>query len=131
MFGEVPLSLRDHNQTDRASVLTKAFFRAGDLLELSGKELAQIIGTSESTISRMRKDSGKSLVEKTKAWELAVLFVRIFRSLDAMLGGHHEKSRLWLRAYNEHLNGKPIDLVREVRGITLVAEYLDGMRGRG
>ena len=60
--------------------------RAADLLDITARMLASVIGVSEATVSRMRRE--EFLLERgTKPFELAVLFVRLFRSLDAIVGG--------------------------------------------
>jgi len=111
------------------TVLTKAFLRAGALLELSQKELAAIVGVSAATLSRIGAGSSY-LRPDTKEGELAILFIRIFRSLDALLGGADSSSQDWLRSYNHHLNGKPLELMQGVRGLVDVSQYLDGIRGK-
>jgi hypothetical protein len=113
-----------------AAVLTKAYLRAGDELGMTGREMAQVLGTSEATLSRMKRDHSSFLAPGTKARELALLFVRIFRGLDAILGGNPDKSRAWFHAHNRHLGRSPAELVRTVEGITDVVRYLDAMRSR-
>ena len=71
---------------ERARVMTMAVVRAAEKLGLSGKDMALILGVSEPTVSRMRKDEFR-LEEGTKPFELGALFVRLFRSLDAITGG--------------------------------------------
>ena len=61
---------------ERARVMTMAVVRAAEKLGLSGKDLATILGVSEPTISRMRKDEFR-LEEGSKAFELGALFVRL------------------------------------------------------
>ena len=60
----------------------------------------------------------------------ALLFVRLFRSLDALVGGSAEKARLWLHAQNHHLGAPPARLIATTQGLVHVADYLDAMRGR-
>jgi predicted XRE-type DNA-binding protein len=110
-----------------AQALTKAARRAAERLDLSQKELAAILGVSASTVSRL---SGKPLDPRSKEGELAVLFVRLYRSLDALLGGSAEACRLWLHAGNRHLGGVPAEMLRTVTGLVHVIEYLDAMRGK-
>ncbi|HEY0840602.1 MAG TPA: antitoxin Xre/MbcA/ParS toxin-binding domain-containing protein, partial [Vulgatibacter sp.] len=110
-------------------VLTKAILRAADKLGVSRKELARIVGTSPATLSRVVSGSSAFRPE-TKEGELGILFVRIFRSLDAILGGAEESSRAWLHSHNNHLQGVPLELIQSVRGLVGVAEYLDAMRGK-
>lgn len=113
-----------------AAVLTKAFLRAGQELGLSGRDLASVLGSSEATISRMRRGHNKQLARGTKPRELAMLFIRAFRGLDAIVGGNTAHARAWFHAHNRHLGERPIELVRSVEGITNVVRYLDAMRSR-
>ena len=115
---------------DSASVLTRAVLRAAEELALSQRELAETVGVSPSTVSRF--DRGSVLEPGTKEAELALLLLRAYRSLDALMGGDREKNRTWLRAGNLHLGGgAPADLLRTVTGLVHVVEYLDAMRGHG
>jgi hypothetical protein len=109
------------------AVLSKAAARAADCLELPNATLARILGLSPASISRLR--NGTFMVSPgTKPFELAQLFVRLFRSLDAITGGDDVASRSWLRAHNLVLNGQPIDLVQTVTGLTGVLSYVDSRR---
>jgi hypothetical protein len=110
------------------AVLATALLAAADRLGLRGRELAAVIGTSEATISRLR--FARVLHPRTKEGELALLLLRAYRSLDALVGGEDAKARLWLRAENEHLGGVPADRIRTVEGLVDVVQYLDAMRGR-
>ena len=64
-----------------------------------------------------------------KEWELALLLVRLFRSLDA-LWGHEEAARTWLTTDNLALSARPVDLIPSVEGLVRVVNYLDNARGR-
>jgi hypothetical protein len=111
----------------RNLVLTRATLRAADLLGLARKDLAVVLGVSPSTLSRL---DDRPLDPARKEGELAVLFVRLFRSLDALLGGNVDKARAWLHARNTHLGGVPAERIRTVAGLVDVIEYLDAMRGK-
>ena len=112
-------------------VLTKAVVRAGERLGLSQRELAGILGVSPATLSRVaRPTDPRLLAAESKEAELAVQLLRVYRSLDALLGGDTEKARLWLHAPNHHLGGTPAELVHTVAGLMHVIEYLDAMRGK-
>ena len=109
-------------------VAAKALLRAADALHVSAAELARVLGTSEATLSRVR--SGARPVElESKEGELTLLFLRVFRSLDALMGGDLAHARAWLNAQNAHLRGVPLERMRTVQGLVDVAEYLDAMRG--
>jgi hypothetical protein len=114
---------------DRSVVLTKAVIKAARLLEVSQSRVAQTLGVSEATVSRMF--GGKYLLEpeRGKEWELAALFVRLFRSLDSILASD-EKARAWLNGRNAALGARPIDLISRVDGLVRVLYYLDAARGR-
>ncbi len=110
------------------AVLATALLAAAERLGLRGRELAAVIGTSEATISRLR--FSRRLDPKSKEGELALLLLRAYRSLDALVGGDDDKARLWLRAENDHLDGVPAERIRTVEGLVDVVQYLDAMRGR-
>lgn len=112
-----------------AEVLTKAVLSAAQILGLSQKELAAIVGVSPATLSRVA-GGRKRLSPADKEGELALLFLRVFRSLDALLGGDEENCRRWLRGSHATLQGVPLELMQNIRGLVHVGEYLDGMRGK-
>jgi transcriptional regulator with XRE-family HTH domain len=112
-----------------AAVVSKALMRAAESLGLSSSELAQIIGTSESTLSRVRNGKRGPIPLGSKEGELALLFLRTFRSLDALVGGNEAQARAWLHAENHHLGGVPLVRMKKIEGLVDVAEYLDAMRG--
>jgi hypothetical protein len=112
-----------------AQVVAKAAIRAAALLDISNTVLAKVLGLSEASISRMR--AGKfSLEQSPKAFELSVLFVRLFRGLDAIVGGDAAAARSWLRTENTALRGTPISLIQSVIGLTQTVQYVDARRAR-
>jgi hypothetical protein len=111
-----------------ATVLTKAVLSAARRLELSNRELARILGTSEASMSRLGRD--RELRPGSGEAGLAALFVRLFRSLDAVIGGDEVKARAWFRAENDHLGGVPAQRVQSVEGLVDVVHYLDAIRGK-
>ena len=110
-------------------VLTGAVMRASAFLEITQSSLAHILGLSPSTVSRMA--NGTYLLDADKKeWELGALFVRLFRSLDALIGANDAAARSWLNGQNRSLAGRPIDLIRSTEGLVRVLQYLDSARGR-
>lgn len=112
----------------QAEILRTAVIRVTSQLGLTQAELGQILGMSAATVSRLVHGSFV-LRPDSKEGELALLFLRIVRSLDSLLGGDAEKSRRWLRAHNHHLGGIPLERMKSVVGLVDVAGYLDAMRG--
>jgi hypothetical protein len=110
--------------------ITKAILRAAGRLGLSNKIVASILGLSEATVSRMGS-GGYALRPAEKAFELSVLFVRLYRSLDAMTGGDDVVARTWLRNDNTALGGTPLTLVQSIQGLVNVIAYLDARRAVG
>jgi uncharacterized protein (DUF2384 family) len=107
--------------------LTKAVVRAASRLEVTAKALSTILGLSEASVSRMKQGDFK-LETGTKPFELGVLFVRLFRSLDAIVGGDEDVARSWLRNPNLVLDGRPLDKISTIAGLTDVIAYLDARR---
>jgi hypothetical protein len=112
---------------DAGQVVSKATIRAADQLGLTGKVLAGVIGVSEATVSRMRRgDVG--LEPGSKPFELGVLFLRLFRSLDAIVGGDGKVAAAWLVNPNSALDARPIEKLQTVSGLIDVIAYLDARR---
>lgn len=109
--------------------LTKALVRAADLLGLSQAALADVLGASRATVSRLVRGAYTLDPGRRKEWELALLFVRVFRSLDAV-AGHGERARAWMSGPNLALGGRPVDLIRSAEGLVRTVQYLDAARGR-
>ncbi len=112
---------------EAGSVVTKAVVKAADKLNVKAGALAPILGVSEATVSRMKRGD-YCLDAGTKTFELGVLFVRLFRSLDAIVGGDEAAARAWLTNLNLALGGVPIERIRTVTGLVDVIAYLDGRR---
>ena len=123
----MPVIERPEVRSAHGAVLTKAALRAAGKLDLNQRALAHILGLSEATVSRMKKGD-YVLQTGTKAFELGVLFVRLFRSLDAIVGGDEVSARGWLANPNLALGATPAEKIRTVAGLTDVIAYLDARR---
>lgn len=110
-------------------VLTKAICNLSKFYFLSGKDLSKIIGISEASASRLIQGI-KLISPHTKEGEIALLLIRIYRSLNAMVGNNHEKAKLWLNSQNKYFCNKPIDEIKTIPGLISVLNYLDAMRGK-
>ena len=112
-----------------AAVVTKATVRAAGRLGLPNRSLARVLGLSEATVSRM--SGGTYLLKRgDKAFEVALLFLRMFRALDALAGGDEQVSRAWLRHDNLALGGAPAARIESLAGLVDVVGYLDADRAR-
>ncbi len=110
-----------------AAVLTKAALRSASLLGLSNAALARAVGISQATVSRMA--AGERFFEiGTKSAELAALLVRVYRSLDALVGNSEKHRQQWMTSFNRAFNQSPREAIETVDGLTRVVRYLDGAR---
>lgn len=116
-------------KADPSPALTKAVLRAADIMGLNQATLAKVLGISPASISRMR--SGDYRLNPTgKEWELAMLLVRLFRGLDAIMAGDEIALRAWLDSHNTALKDKPRALLTQAAGLTRTVDYVDGYRAR-
>jgi len=111
-----------------ARVIAKAVLAAAERLDLRHRALASILGTSEASISRLRR--GRGLEPSGREGETALLFLRLYRSLDALVGGDDGQARAWLHAENTHVGGVPALRIQRIEGLLDVLRYLDAVRGR-
>src|SRR5262245_54474229 len=109
------------------AVVTKAALRAAGLLDISNKVFAQIVGLSEASVSRMGS-GGYTLTAGDKPFELAVLFIRFYRALDAIVHGDAAVARAWMASPNAALGGTPLALIQTLPGLVHAVAYLDARR---
>jgi len=114
-------------QGDPAAVLAKASHRAAGLLGLNGAALARVLGLSEATVSRIGRGE-RTLAPDSKEGELALLLVRLYRSLDALVGNDPTRRLAWMRSPNDALHGVPAELILTAQGLVATVAYLDAMR---
>lgn len=110
-------------QVEENRVLAKAVLRAGEAMGLSQTDVGRIIGKDRSSISRFGIDP------TSKPGELALLLVRCFRSLHALVGGDAEAMKHWMKTDNRRL-GIPREQIRSVQGLVDVVAYLDALRAK-
>jgi len=113
---------------DAAAVLGKAVLRAAAQLDLRQDALAKVLGVSAATISRIGTGAYRLKPDRTE-WQLALLFARLFRSLDSIVGTA-DAARTWMRSDNLALGGVPAVLITDLQGLVRVVDYLDHHRGR-
>jgi hypothetical protein len=124
----LPFRPASQRSPEPGPVLAKAVLSAAARLGLRNRHLAAVLGSSEASVSRLQHARG--LDPESKEGELALLFLRLYRSLDALVGGDDDKARQWLHSENAHVAGVPAERIRTVEGLVDVVQYLDAMRGR-
>jgi hypothetical protein len=122
-------SVHNHSDSSKAEVLAEALLNVQTNLQLTQKDLSEIIHTSTATISRL-KTKGSGIAPESAEGQFAVNFIRIYRSLSALLGGDDQQCREWINNYNDHLDSTPLDLLKNnMQDFQKVLIYLDAMRG--
>ncbi len=99
--------------------------RASDELELSRSALARVLGRDRSLFAR-----GKGIDPVSKTGELALLVVRLYRSLAVLVGNDREQMRHWFHTSNRHTGGVPAEQVQRTEELVEIVHYLDAMRAR-
>jgi len=122
-------SSRQSDPAKTAIVVSKAVVRAAAILGINNAMLGRTLGISPASTSRLR-DGTYIIPPDSKPYELALLLIRLFRSLDAMLGGEEPSIRSWMRAANQALRGVPQELVASVTGLVETVAYVDATRAR-
>ena len=123
------LKARTASKSNDGALVAKAIQRVAEFWNLTNEGLGEILGLSGSTVSRLRNGSWHFQPE-TKSFELAQYLMRLFRSLDSLMGSDDLAARSWLESENQELGGKPIELIRTIRGLSDVADYVDDYRAR-
>jgi len=116
-------------QPDAIQVLTQAVTNAAELMGLNKAALAKILGISAASAGRLY--SGQyQLNQNSKEWDMALMLVRLFRSLDAIMAGDENALRSWLKSPNLGLNAKPLELMSDAAGLVHTVDYVDSYRAR-
>lgn len=117
------------DRSDATAVVSKAVVRAAATLGLTNAGLAKVLGLSPASASRLR-DGAYILPLDSKPYEFALLLIRLFRGLDAMMGGEEQASQSWMQTPNRALDGAPVDRITSVTGLVETVAYVDAARAR-
>ena len=109
----------------KEDVLRKSLLAAAEELGLSRKDLGSIIGRDRSSIER------RGIDPQSKPGQLALIVVRIYRSLYALMGGDRDNMRHFMGTPNRGTGGVPSEQLRDIQGLVTVCAYLDAIRGKG
>lgn len=115
------------SELSSGAVLAKALINVRIHLNLTQKELSQIVHASPATVCRLAK--GLEINPDSAEGQFAMSFIRLYRSLSALFGGQDDLARAWLINHNTYFESKPIDLIKSIDGLSQVLIYLDAMRG--
>ncbi|MBW0146126.1 MbcA/ParS/Xre antitoxin family protein [Marinobacter arenosus] len=115
--------LQDESTQDKV-LLSKALLNAGKAFGFNQTELADIVGRNRTGLVRDGIDP------ESKSGELALLFIRLYRSVYALTGGEPDAMKHWINTENRYFEAIPRELVKSAEGLVRVNHYLDAMRGK-
>lgn len=110
--------------TATSAALSKAAQRASEYLGLKQKEFAQIVGLSPTKVSHLWSAQYQLNPQIKSEWENSILFIRLFRSLDAIVNDK-DAARIWLRGANNAFGDSPFNVIQSIEGLVHVVNYLD------
>ncbi len=129
MRGEEMISQATNTHTvseeSKDSVVTKALMNVGRDLNISPDVLASIVGKNRSSLYRPT-----GIKANSKSGELALVMIRCYRALFALMGGNYAAMQHWFNTYNNHTGGVPIEQAQKLEGLMSVSRYLDAIRGK-
>ena len=95
-----------------------SFERLAQDLDLTQRELADVLGLSGGTLAR-RRGQRLSPTESSRVYEVRRLLEQAEQAI-----GHPEDARRWLRESNPNLGTSPLSLARTAPGLEAVERYL-------
>lgn len=113
-----------NDEIDDRQVLGKALCNAAEALGISRADAAGMIGRERTGVVRDGIDP------KSKAGELALMFIRVYRGLYAVVGGDQENMRHWVATDNQYFGQSPRQMMESCQGLVRVLMYLDAIRGK-
>lgn len=129
MEGDTAMRLNHDKHVKDQEIVAKALLNAAKRLEIKPAELSDIIGISQSRLSKIKNGTAE-INSSLKEFELALFFIRLFRSLDAITGGDDSVSAYWIRNHNTAIKAVPLERIKKVDGLVNVLSYLDSRRAR-
>ena len=87
--------------------MSKAVINTATYLGINRAKLAHILGVSASTVAKLYTND-YILSPAKREWNSAVLLVRLFRSLDSIIGGVSDDASKWLARSLSVLKFRPI-----------------------
>lgn len=108
------------------AVLAKALFRASEQLDLKQSDIAAVLGMDRTAVSRLKQS--QSLDPASKHGELALLLVRLARTLFALAGGDEDWVRHFMRSPNKVTGGVPAEQVMSIQGLMAVLQFVESIR---
>ncbi len=121
------MSTTASQQTNDNQLVADSLSKAAKFMEITHVELANMMGISASAFSRAIQ---KGFAPQSLKGQVALMIIRIYRSLSALSGQNHGFMTHFLRTNNKYFNQPPIETMDTLEGLVMVNQYLDAMRGK-
>jgi transcriptional regulator with XRE-family HTH domain len=116
-------------QPQAEAVLAKAVLRAAEQLGLNQSALAAVLGLHPSAVSRFK--AGRRVLDPgSKEGELALLLIRLARSLFVLTGGDTRWIHHFMATPNRLTGAVPGEQIRQIQGLVQVLQVVDALRGK-
>lgn len=109
-------------------VLAKAVLNAAEQLGLKQAELAAVLGVHRTAVSRLKQSL--SLDPASKQGELALLLIRVARSVYTLAGGDSAWIKHFMLNPNQVTGGVPAQQVQSISGLMQVLQFVDALRAK-
>jgi hypothetical protein len=97
-------------------------------LGLTSNDLGHILGISQALASRLTRGTFL-LKEGSKPWEMALLLIRLYSGLIALVGNDGTLAMQWLHSPNIAFNNaRPYDHIQTAIGLVFTCDYVDAHR---
>jgi DNA-binding XRE family transcriptional regulator len=110
------------------AVLAKALLKAAEQLGLKQAQIAAVLGVHRTAISRLKQNP--SLDPSSKQGELALLLIRVARSVFTLTGGDKAWIQHFMHTQNKVTGGVPAKQMESVQGLVSVLQFVDAIRGK-
>jgi|GEM_PF-812108 len=114
-------------QINDDQLVADSLAQAAKFMEITHVELANMMGISASAFSRAIQ---KGFTPQSLKGQVALMVIRIYRSLSALSGRNHEFMTHFLRTKNKYFDQTPLQTMATLEGLVVVNQYLDAMRGK-
>jgi hypothetical protein len=121
---DTPLS-----QVEKEEALAENLFSIADDWQLSHRQMAALIKTTESTYKKWRANGRVPFKPADPGYEAMLNFLRLSQSLEAMFQ-NPEDEKLWFTSYHDAFKMSPMDYATQsFENLIAVRQYLDYLRG--
>ena len=122
------MSAQLQDAPDPSAVLAKALINSAAQLGLKQDQLGAVLGVHRTIISRLK--ANPSINPNSKQGELAMMLIRITRSLSALTGGDKEWMQHFMHTPNKETGGIPAEQIATITGLVTVLQFTDAIRAK-